>query len=136
MAGIKQSELNKLSRAFDYIKMQVTDACAEKISEICEDIYMDARNRVPVQTGNLQDSLKSNVPSYKVNYGKTEIEGEVHFGEPGHVGGWENTEASEYMMQPGPNELNWEGEILYEGWRKHRDRVVPELKENIKRKLG
>ena len=133
--ALKTSELNKLNRAFDKIKEQIAEACVETINDICEDIHEYAHGREPVQTGNLQESLDVNMPSYSVNRGINEFYGEVHFGELGHIGGWYDTEAREYMWYPGENKKNWEGKILYEGWDKHKDRFVPELTKNIQSKL-
>lgn len=133
--AIKASELAKLTQALDNVKMQVMDACAETIGNICEDTYKYARVRTPVDTGNLKESLAMETPAYNMGRGENEVYGEVHFGEPGHVGGWEDTEASEYMWEPGYNKRNWYGKILYDGWNKNKDRVVPELVDNIKSKL-
>lgn len=133
--GISASEIMKLNMALDNIKAKVLEACAETISEKCDEVYNYAKARVPVQTGNLKSSLKSNKPAYNVGIGNNEVFGEVHFGEKGHIGGWFNTEAFTYMWKPGYYEDNWYGKILYDGWDIVKDTVIPDLISNIKSKL-
>ncbi len=128
--ALKANELIKLTTAFNKVKTLALEGAAETVTSICEDVYAYADARVPVDTGNLQDSA-----AYSVERSNTDVQGEVHFGEPGHVGGWYHTEAYEYMWEPGPRESNWRGRILYDGWDKIKDRIVPEMKDNIASKL-
>ena len=128
--SMKASELSKLTAAFNKVASLALEGAAETVTSLCEEIYAYSDARVPVDTGNLQDSA-----AYNVAISNVDVQGEVHFGEPGHIGGWENTEAYEYMWKPGPRESNWRGRILYDGWDKIKDRFVPELKDNIASKL-
>lgn len=133
--ALKASEMNKLSLALDNVKNKVMEACTETITDNCENIYEYAMVRVPVQTGNLQSSLEVNAPAYRVGRSTNTVEGEVHFGELGHVGGWFDTEARTYMWQPGANEKNWQGRILLDGWDAIKPEIVSELKDNIASKF-
>lgn len=133
--ALPASEKIKLRTTFSGLKNKVLAACAEAITETCEEIYVGAYRGTPIDTGNLQRSLMINTPEYTVRFGDNEVYGEVHYGEPGNVGGWENTEAYTYMWNPGPNEGNWHGEILYDPWNKYSYKVIDRIRENIKAKL-
>ena len=133
--AIKASELMKLRVAFMDLQNKVLASCVEVIDETCENVFMYALESTPVDTGNLRRSLHATTPSYSVMFGATEVSGEVHFGEPGNIGGWHDTEAYTYMWNPGPNEGNWHGEILYDPWNKYSYKVIDRIRENIKAKL-
>lgn len=133
--SLKASERMKLTTAFDKVAKLALEGATETVTGICEEVYYYADARVPVLTGNLQASAMYNVQS-----SNTDVQGEVHFGEPGHVGGWKNedgtgNEAYTYMWEPGLKESNYDGKILYDGWDKIKDRIVPEMKENIASKF-
>lgn len=133
--AFKRSELNKLDRALSNVKDSVMEACAETILDITEDIYEDADATVPVLTENLRNSLRINLHTYSMQRSLTSIYGEVHFGEPGHRGGWYGDEAYGYMWSPGYDDSNWMGLILYAPWDEHKERFIPELTENIRSKF-
>ena len=133
--ALSPKERLKLKIILASLKNKVYDACLESISETCENTYKYARARVPVDTGNLQSSLAMTPPAYHVGLGDNEIKAEVHFGEPGNIGGWYDQEAYTYMWTPGHDERNWHGAILYDGWRVVGSRLPSELKENIRKKL-
>lgn len=133
--ALKASERSKLHAALRKISEQVFIASALTIESVCEDIYEAANERVPILTGNLQNSLEMNAPSFTMELGETSVHGEVHFGEPGNVGGYADDEAYTYMWKPGPNKKNWGGTILYDGWGEIKDQFVPELTEAIKKQL-
>ena len=133
--ALKASERSKLRAALRHVSEQVLFASALTIESVCEDIYEAANERVPVLTGNLQNSLEMNAPSFTVERGEASVNGEVHFGEPGNVGGYDDVEAYTYMWKPGVKRGNWGGAILYDGWDEIKDRFVPELTENIKKQL-
>lgn len=133
--AFKRSELNKLDRAFSNVEDSIMEACAETILDITEDIYEDADATVPVLTENLRESLRINLHAYSMQRSAVSIYGEVHFGEPGHQGGWYGDEAYGYMWFPGYDESNWMGQILYRHWDDHKERFIPELTENIRSKF-
>lgn len=133
--AIKASELMKLKVAFVDIKNKMLASCAEAVTETCEEIYEEAYHGTPIDTRNLQRSLMVNTPEYTVQFGDNEVYGEVHYGEPGNIGGWYDKEAYTYMWNPGPNEANWFGEILFGPWRANKQEAIKKIKENFKAKL-
>ena len=132
--ALKASERSKLRAALTSVREQVLTASALTVESVCNDIYEAASERVPVLTGNLQNSLEMK-PSFTMERGEMSVNGEVHFGEPGNVGGYNDVEAYTYMWKPGVNRANWGGAILYDGWDEIKERFVPELTENIKKQL-
>ena len=134
--AIKASELMKLRVAFMDLQNKVLASCVEVIDETCENVFMYALESTPVDTGNLRRSLHATTPSYSVMLGATEVSGEVHFGEPGNIGGWHDTEAYTYMWHPGKDERKWHGAILYKGWEIYKGMVLSDLSDRISMKLG
>lgn len=133
--SITPSDRMKLKVAFSVLKNKVLASCSEAITDTCEEIYENAYHGTPVDTRNLQRSLTVNTPEYNVQFGDNEVYGEVHYGEPGHVGGWDNTEAYTYMWFPGTSERNWYGEILFRPWRKFKGDVVSKIRSSLRSKL-
>ena len=134
--AISSKEMMKLRTAFSDVQNKVLAACAEVIDETLENVLIHAHDSTPIYTGNLRRSLTETLPSYNVQFGDTVVYGEVHFGEPGNIGGWNEQEAYTYMWNPGNNEANWHGAILYKAWNEHSGDVISQIKNRIRSKFG
>lgn len=134
--AISSKEMMKLRAAFSDVQNKVLAACAEVIDETLETVATHALDSTPIYTGNLRRSLSGTEASYNVQFGDTVVYGEVHFGEPGNIGGWNKKEAYTYMWNPGNNTKNWYGAILYNAWDKYKNRAIYQIEYRIRAKFG
>lgn len=134
--AISSKEMMKLRLAFSDVQSKVLAACAEVIDETLETVATHALDSTPICTGNLRRSLSGTDASYNIQFGDSVVFGEVHFGEPGNIGGWNDEEAYTYMWNPGNNEANWHGAILYKAWNEHSGDVISQIKNRIRSKFG
>lgn len=133
---ISSKEMMKLRSAFSDVQNKVLAACAEVIDETLENVTEYALDSTPIYTGNLRRSLSGTEASYNVQFGDTVVYGEVHFGEPGNIGGWNEQEAYTYMWNPGKDERKWHGAILYKAWDKYSGNVISQIEDRIRSKFG